>query len=925
MERGIKPPGLFTQYLNFRWSIGVRLGIAFAAVAGLAVAANLLAEQEIAVVSTTRIVPVAVATPTAPVAVRAPAPTPRPAAPVKTLTPGGLIAAIVQYEAAVRDDVVVHDEDSAQRLEDAQGALRSEGDTFDAQAVAVVSAEHLRDLRERLAAYRTRGDALVGAAAAHQQALQQISQALAALDARVKAAFDRAWRIFGRVIARKSLVDLNSSLEDIRLRFESLPATQDYDQDSLAAVSAAEAAFSETLEKGAREFTQSQGKSWVELMRSDVAQLRDLQSRVSQIDADRHASLDSLAQESSSLVALVRTLKPIRLAAPARVPATAPAVPAPASDTQAAAATAVPAVPLAPAGPRTIESTSTSARPSEHAALIGWISAAVLLLMLVISVWTVNSIVGPVRRIRSATRRLADGEVSVQVARGGIMELDELAISFNQMAQQLAAAQALARNYQDQLEAKVEQRTRELQHLAEHDPLTALPNRRQLFLHLKAAIDRAAVIGSYVGVFFLDLDNFKNINDSMGHAFGDRVLEAIAEQLRTTAGAAGFAARLGGDEFTVVCDGATCESDVRLLGWELVRAFQRPICVNGRDLVISISVGASVYPDHGDDAESLLRAADAALFRAKALGRSQLTLFSPDLLEAASARFSTEQGLRRAIERSEFELVFQPEVNASTLETGVVEALLRWRLPDGRLATPAEFLSVAEESGLIMEISDWVLRSAIAAAAQWHYGTWPQARVAINLSSRQLLDSRFVDRVMELLREFQLPPECIEIELTEHVLQTGHATIEVLRCLRANGLTIALDDFGTGYSSLASLEQLPLTRVKLDRALIASVHKSARSYAIARAIVGLCHSLALEVTAEGIECPEQLAVMMDLAPICLQGYLLARPVQSEKLPALICALPNHLQLLMLSAPAFALPSNGSASELETQALNSAAT
>jgi EAL domain-containing protein (putative c-di-GMP-specific phosphodiesterase class I) len=178
---------------------------------------------------------------------------------------------------------------------------------------------------------------------------------------------------------------------------------------------------------------------------------------------------------------------------------------------------------------------------------------------------------------------------------------------------------------------------------------------------------------------------------------------------------------------------------------------------------------------------------------------------------------------------------------------------------------------------------------------------------------------------MELLREFQLPPECIEIELTEHVLQTGHATIEVLRCLRANGLTIALDDFGTGYSSLASLEQLPLTRVKLDRALIASVHKSARSYAIARAIVGLCHSLALEVTAEGIECPEQLAVMMDLAPICLQGYLLARPVQSEKLPALICALPNHLQLLMLSAPAFALPPKGSASELVPEALNSAAT
>jgi EAL domain-containing protein (putative c-di-GMP-specific phosphodiesterase class I) len=318
--------------------------------------------------------------------------------------------------------------------------------------------------------------------------------------------------------------------------------------------------------------------------------------------------------------------------------------------------------------------------------------------------------------------------------------------------------------------------------------------------------------------------------------------------------------------------------------------------------MISISVGASIYPDHGVDADALLRAADAALFRAKALGRSQLAVFSAELLEAASVKFSTEQGLRHAMEREEFELVFQPEVDAVTLTTGLVEALLRWRLPDGRLASPAEFLTVAEESGLIMEISDWTLRSAIQAASRWHHGLWPQARVAINLSSRQLLDSRFVDRVMDLLREHRLPPQCIEIELTENVLQTGAATIEVLRCLRSNGLAIALDDFGTGYSSLASLEQLPLTRVKLDRTLIASIHTSPRSAAIARAIVGLCHSLGLEVTAEGIECPEQLSLLIDQAPMFLQGYLLARPVPAEKLLAVIEALPDHMQSLLLTSP-----------------------
>jgi diguanylate cyclase (GGDEF)-like protein len=513
----------------------------------------------------------------------------------------------------------------------------------------------------------------------------------------------------------------------------------------------------------------------------------------------------------------------------------------------------------------------------------------------------VMSVVGPVRRIRAATLKIAGGESSVRVNRGGIRELDDLAVSFNQMAEQLAEAKATARNYQEQLEARVKLRTRELRHLADHDPLTLLPNRRQLFAHLKASVARAAASTSYVGVFFVDLDNFKNINDSLGHAFGDRMLSEIAARLLATTDATGFAARLGGDEFTIVYDRLKNVEEVNSLGQDLVRAFQAPIAVDGRHLMISISVGASMYPDHGGDAEALLRAADAALFRAKALGRSQLVVFSPALLEAASAKFTTEQGLRYALERDEFELVFQPEVDAATLGTHLVEALLRWRLPDGRCATPSEFLAIAEESGLILEINDWVLRTAIETAAQWHHGAWPEARVAINLSSRQLLDVRFVERVTGLLREHKLPARCIEIELTENVLQTGAATIQVLHQLRSHGVSIALDDFGVGYSSLASLEHLPLTRVKLDRALIASVHTSPRSAAIARSLVGLCHDLGLEVTAEGIECLDQLALLTDLAPIYLQGFLLARPVSAEQILSLMATLPDHLASLLLTS------------------------
>ena len=239
---------------------------------------------------------------------------------------------------------------------------------------------------------------------------------------------------------------------------------------------------------------------------------------------------------------------------------------------------------------------------------------------------------------------------------------------------------------------------------------------------MNAAIERAQREGCRVGVFFLDIDNFKYLNDTMGHAFGDRVLICLARRLQEATRAIGFAARLGGDEFTVVFEHAGSVEEIRLAGLSVVQAFQRPLSVDGRDLIVSISVGASIHPDHEQDAEALLKAADAALFRAKALGRSQLAVFTPELLEAAASKFTTEQGLRHAVERGEFELVFQPEVDADTLETALVEALIRWRMPDGTLAAPDQFLAIAEESGLIIEISDWVLanrhRSRGAVASQ---------------------------------------------------------------------------------------------------------------------------------------------------------------------------------------------------------------
>ena len=883
--------------LNWRWSIGAHLGVAFAAVVALAIAANLLIEHEISVVRTTRILRIeAPAVSPAPASAVAPArATSASTAPqIEAVSAKSLVAALEHFVDAVRNRLDIHNDDRDSELRRAGRELQREMELYAAASLPGTS-DSAVTLPPRIAELRVWGDDLVRTADERRSVLKDFWERFDALDARTKASLAGSWKIFGRVVARKTLVDLNSSLDEIRREFARLPAADLYDRDALGPVTKSETALAVSLQTNEAALTRSQGDAWVKQSRADVAQLRVLQDRLVIMDSKRHDAEARLTKISQSLIAqLTATAAPMT--------ARAPKIDAPPRAESQPVLTAAPPGHAAPAqsSEQATETTSTSDQKPKGFGLIFWISAAVVALLLWISIRTVMSVVGPVRRIRSATFKIAGGETGVRVKRGGIRELDDLAISFNLMAEQLADAKATARNYQEQLEARVKLRTRELRHLAEHDPLTLLPNRRQLFAHLKAAVARAEASAAYVGVFFVDLDNFKNINDSLGHAFGDRMLGAIAARLLATTNAAGFAARLGGDEFTVVYDGVKNVEAVNSLGQDLVRAFQAPIEVDGRHLMISISVGASMYPEHGSDAEALLRAADAALFRAKALGRSQLVVFSPALLEAASEKFTIEQGLRYALERDEFELVFQPEVDALTLKTRLVEALLRWRLPDGRCALPSEFLGIAEESGLIMEISDWVLRTSIENAARWHHGAWPDARVAINLSSRQLLDAHFVDRVTGLLREHQLPARCIEIELTENVLQTGAATIEVLRQLRSHGVSIALDDFGIGYSSLASLEQLPLTRVKLDRALIASVHTSSRSAAIAKALVGLCHGIELEVTAEGIECLEQLTLLSDLAPIYLQGFLLARPVPADQVLSLMATLPDHLASLLLT-------------------------
>ncbi|MEO7775102.1 MAG: EAL domain-containing protein [Steroidobacteraceae bacterium] len=873
--------------MRWRPGIGLQLTFTFVAIAVLVLTANFAAQRTVSV-TTTRVLsipPPAVVVQSVPVSLP-----PRPEIPTTAADPAAE-RKIQQYQHAADKFDVAHrmrldnnDEKTAQEYEVASTDLRRYGSLVARQA------NDRRAMEQELKKWLIDAESLVALADRRRETYQSYIELVEDVNARMQRSVDGAWKIMGRVVARQSVISATQRLGDLRRQSTAFAKAGDYDAGLQQQMQDNEVAFIDLLRHEQDSLARSQGRQWVQQMQADTGQLVTMRATLVEIDAKLREDLVVLVRSGSMLRAQLSKIdvrKPVRSVAEksrnspiiAQFPAELPSVSEPA------------------------ESVSTVVDQGDTAAArrFLWLSISALLLILLISIATAVSIVAPVRRLIRASQRVAKGEVATRVQRGGNRELDGLAVAFNEMAERLAAAQEVAHGYQHRLESDVLDRTRQLSHLAQHDALTGLPNRRQLFTHLETVIANAASRQEHVGVFFLDLDNFKNINDGMGHALGDRLLSAIADRLRSNLGEHGFAARLGGDEFTVVQSGGDSLEELAHDGWELVRAFQKPLQIDGRDLLVSVSVGAGFYPDHAHDAESLLRTADAALFRAKALGRSQLTVFTPDLLEAAASKFSTEQGLRHAVERGELELYYQPEVSLDSLQTTVVEALLRWRTSDGEYLSPGEFLAVAEESGLIIEINDWVLRSGISAAAKWYQGGWQDVRVAINVSARQLFDVRFADRVQELLLEHALPAECLEVELTETVLQTGATTVSGLKRLHEMGVAIALDDFGTGYSSLASLEQLPLTRVKLDRSLIASIDVSARSAAIATAIIGLCKDLGMQITAEGVERPEQLAALRD-SGVNIQGYLISRPVSERALLSTVARLPAKLEQLLLEAP-----------------------
>ena len=440
----------------------------------------------------------------------------------------------------------------------------------------------------------------------------------------------------------------------------------------------------------------------------------------------------------------------------------------------------------------------------------------------------------------------------------------------------------------DALERAVADRTAELedakaraQHLADHDALTGLPNRRLLEDRLTQALLLSHRSGKQTAVMFVDLDRFKPINDTLGHAVGDRLLKEVSQRLVNQLRVGDTVCRIGGDEFIVVLPDLKRSADIAQVAQKVIDQLSQPVLVDERELVVSCSIGIAVFPDDGRDAETLIRNADAAMYHAKELGRANYQFFTEKMNVVAARRLALEGDLRRALARDELRVHYQPFVDAKTGRVAGHEALLRWQHGERGLVMPGEFVPLAEETGLILGMGEWALR----AACRWATFIGAPNRglqVAVNLSPRQFNDPRLAQMVANALKESGLPPRLLELEITETLaMQHTDVTLLTLKKLKQLGVSIAIDDFGTGYSSLAYLKRFPVDKVKIDRTFVAEAPIDRDQAAIVSAIVALAHALQIEVIGEGVESEQQRDFLRRAGCDYMQGFLIGRPLDAD--------------------------------------------
>jgi diguanylate cyclase (GGDEF)-like protein/PAS domain S-box-containing protein len=434
-----------------------------------------------------------------------------------------------------------------------------------------------------------------------------------------------------------------------------------------------------------------------------------------------------------------------------------------------------------------------------------------------------------------------------------------------------------------------------IQFLAHHDALTQLPNRTLLEDRIRQAIVTSRRKGSHTVILMLDLDRFKLINDTLGHDVGDRLLESVARRLSAAVGETETVARLGGDEFIILAPNMASIEEASTLAQSVLNVISQPHFIGANELHVTPSIGISIFPDDGTDAPALLRCADTAMYHAKSVGRNNFQFFTASMNFAVQERITIEKDLRRALENQEFLLYYQPQVNCLSGAVTGMEALIRWQHPERGLMLPDAFIRIAEETGLIVPIGEWVLREACRQAKIWHDSGQTKLRMGVNLSARQFQQADLFQQISRALEDSGMNKAMLELELTEGMLmENPQAAVELLTTLAGLGIRLAIDDFGTGYSSLAYLKLFPLHRLKIDKSFIRDISSDPNDAAIVSAVIGLASSLNMEVIAEGVESVDQLRFLEKHGCHEIQGYFFSRPQPARHFTTFSFELPGHL-------------------------------
>jgi len=439
-----------------------------------------------------------------------------------------------------------------------------------------------------------------------------------------------------------------------------------------------------------------------------------------------------------------------------------------------------------------------------------------------------------------------------------------------------------------ELEEENKKQKKLLMHQIEHDTLTGLPNRNLLQDRLTQSIKKASRDGKVLGIMFVDVDKFKSVNDSLGHDAGDMLLKTIAGRMRGSVRETDTVARLSGDEFIVLLDGCKDVSDIFIAIKKLVAAFQEPFLLGNESFKITMSIGVSVYPNDGETASKLLKNADIAMYKAKSKGRNRYVFFDQEMNQETNEHLEVEKSLNKALENDEFVIFYQPQINLQTDKIVGFEALIRWNHPTRGLTAPGYFIHIAEESELIVEIGNWVIKEVMRQIKAWYDMGLDPGKTAINIAGKQLESANLVAFMIQSLRESGCKPEWIEMEIVERfIMKDTSKSIALLKRFRELGVDISIDDFGTGHSSLAYLKQLPITKLKIDQSFVQNLEDSQEDRAIARTIIELGRGLGLKVLAEGVETAGQKEFIYSSGCELMQGYLFSKPVRAEDVELLL--------------------------------------